>query len=218
MSPPVHLMLRGLPQRVASLELAWHTARRQRDIHAAECLRAAQCCQPARANAMAWPPAHVLATSQRDRSPLLGWLCRRRSRAGVKDGFGSYPPLVPKPRQEAGRRVALSMSVIRGLAVRSCAAIPAFPPRDNRATPTGATLNAGVGEQAGRRCAISPCSGPVYKPPPRSQMSALCVISCFTTRASRKTRIPTLIESCIQSGDLFRMFPFSCTMKRFLHL
>lgn len=59
---------------------------------------------------MAWPPAHVLATGQRDRSPLLGWLCR----AGAKDGFGSYSLLVPKPRQEAGRRIALSMSVIRG--------------------------------------------------------------------------------------------------------
>ena len=55
MSPPAHLMLRGLPQRVASLELARHAALRQRDIHAAECLYAAQCCQPARANAMAEP-------------------------------------------------------------------------------------------------------------------------------------------------------------------
>ncbi|TWW70998.1 hypothetical protein D4764_17G0004810 [Takifugu flavidus] len=82
---------------------------------------------------MAWPPAHVLATGQRDRSPLLGWLCR----AGVKDGF-----------------------------VRSCAAISAFPPRDNHATPTDATLNTGVGEQAGRCCAISPRRGPVYTPPP----------------------------------------------------
>ncbi|KAK5849705.1 hypothetical protein PBY51_014017 [Eleginops maclovinus] len=71
MSPPAHLMLRGLPQRVASLELAWHAALRQRDIHAAECLYAPQSCQPARANAMAEPPAHVLAPSQPRHDP--GW-------------------------------------------------------------------------------------------------------------------------------------------------
>ncbi|KAJ4925617.1 hypothetical protein JOQ06_018343, partial [Pogonophryne albipinna] len=70
MSPPAHLMLRGLPQRVASLELARHAALRQRDIHAAECLYAAQCCQPARANAMA-EPRH---TSWRPASqPRPGW-------------------------------------------------------------------------------------------------------------------------------------------------
>lgn len=56
MSPPAHLMLRGPPQRVASLALAWHTARRQRHIHAAECLRTAQSWQPVKANAMAEPP------------------------------------------------------------------------------------------------------------------------------------------------------------------
>lgn len=74
MSPPAHLMLRGLPQRVASLELAWHAALRQRDIHAAECLHAPQCCQPARANAMASPPAHVLAPGQPHHDPQPGWL------------------------------------------------------------------------------------------------------------------------------------------------
>lgn len=73
MSPPAHLMLRGLPQRAASLELAWHIALRQRDIQAAECLHPPQCCQPARANVVAKPPAHVLALSQPHHDPQPGW-------------------------------------------------------------------------------------------------------------------------------------------------
>lgn len=74
MSPPAHLMLRGLPQRAASLELAWHAALRQKDIHTTECLYAPECCQPARANAMAKPPAHVLAPGQPHHSHGSGWL------------------------------------------------------------------------------------------------------------------------------------------------
>lgn len=94
MSPPAHLMLRGLPQRVASLELAWHAAQRQRDIHATECLYAPQCCQPARANAMAKPPAHVLAPGQPHHDPQPGWLDQQAAAAllsvGVKEGFASH--------------------------------------------------------------------------------------------------------------------------------
>lgn len=74
MSPPAHLMLRGLPQRAASLELAWHAALRQKDIHTTECLYAPECCQPARANAMAKPPAHVLAPRQPHPNLGSGWL------------------------------------------------------------------------------------------------------------------------------------------------
>lgn len=100
MSPPAHLMLRGLPQRVASLEPAWHTARRQRHIHAAECLRTAQSCQPVKADAMAEPPAHILATGQGNHSPPLGWLHWR------------HAELRPRSRVEGEATATLSMSAI----------------------------------------------------------------------------------------------------------
>lgn len=50
-----------------------------------------------------------------ERRQPVAWLAGSAAcRAGVKDGLGSSSLLVPKPRQEAGRRMALSMSVIRG--------------------------------------------------------------------------------------------------------
>lgn len=108
MSPPAHLMLRGLPQRVASLERAWHTARRQRHIHAAECLRTPQSCQPGKANAMAEPAAHALAAGQRSRSLAGGG----PSGGEGWEPYGRRTLLVPNPWLGAGSGTALSMSVI----------------------------------------------------------------------------------------------------------
>lgn len=94
MSPPAHLMLRGLPQRVASLEPAWHTARTQRHIHAAECLRTPQSCQPAKASAIAEPPLPP--------PPHTAW---PPARGAALEGE-------LRPWQEADGGAALSMSVI----------------------------------------------------------------------------------------------------------
>lgn len=125
-----------------------------------------------------------------ERPQPVAWLALPAARrAGAKEGFGSCSLLVPEPRREASRRAALSMSAMRGC-------------HPSRAAPADATLKAAPSARA---------AGPVYKPPPRSQMSARCVISCSATRASGKTRFPTLIESRIQSGELFRVFPFSGT-------
>lgn len=138
MSPPAHLMLRGLPQRVASLELAWHTARRQRHIHATECLRTPQSCQPVKANAMAEPPAHALATSQRNHSPPLGWLWLVSGTVWKENSARS------KPMAGGWRRRCIIDERDLPLAFRGAWLPSASPGKGNNVKTTDATLITGV--------------------------------------------------------------------------